>query len=68
MTKETMQKNKIVFNLYWGLEALCNTNFNNSDNTIKEKILNILSFQAGTRIIQLGKKPRKFSLNGECAR
>ncbi len=45
--KRNHAKNKIVFNLYWGLEALCNTNFNNSDNTIKEKILNILSFSSG---------------------
>lgn len=45
--KRNHAKNKVVFNLYWGLEALCNTDFNNSDNKTRGKILNILSFSSG---------------------
>jgi len=43
--KRNHAKNKVVFNLYWGMEALCYTNFNNSKNEeIRDKILDILSF------------------------
>lgn len=44
--KRNHAKNKVVFNLYWGLEALCSIDFNNSNNKISEKILNILSFSS----------------------
>ncbi len=41
-------KNKIVFNLYWALEALYYTDFNNSYNNFEEdKILQILNFAGG---------------------
>jgi len=37
-------KNKIVFNLYWALEALCYTDFNNSK---QDKLLEVLNFTSG---------------------
>lgn len=41
-------KNKIVFNLYWALEALYYTEFNNSYNNFEgDKILQILNFAGG---------------------
>lgn len=46
--KRNHAKNKVVFNLYWAMEALYYTNFNNSKKPdTREKILNILSYTSG---------------------
>ena len=66
--KRNHAKNKVVFNLYWGMEALYYTNFNNSKTPdTREKILEILNFTSGYIDYTISEKAAKILFKMENA-
>ncbi len=66
--KRNHAKNKVVFNLYWGMEALYYTNFNNfQTGDIRNKIIDILSFTSDYTDYTIREKAAKILFKTENA-